>query len=341
MEKFSAAVIGLGYWGPNILRNVVELDEFKDVYCYDIDRSRLEKMSKRFQFIKLEENFDNILNNNNIKCVFISTPPVTHYELAKKAIKSNKNVYIEKPMTTSSKEAEELIGIAKNNSLRLMVGHTFEFSPAVEKIAELIDEGVLGDLYFISMSRINLGIHQKDISVIWDLAPHDFSILFKLLNENPYKISAFSNSFVKKGLKDVAFINVRFKSGIIANINVSWLSPSKVRETIIVGKKKMLIYDDTQSDEKIKIFDKGVDLVRDPENFGEYQLTYRTGNIVSPFLETTEPLKLGIKHFIDCINNDFEPKTDGYCGLRVVKAVEAAERSSENDGEVVVIDDWK
>ena len=341
MEKFSAAVIGLGYWGPNILRNVVELDEFKDVYCYDIDRSRLEKMSKRFQFIKLEENFDNILNNNNIKCVFISTPPVTHYELAKKAIKSNKNVYIEKPMTTSSKEAEELIGIAKNNSLRLMVGHTFEFSPAVEKIAGLIDEGVLGDLYFISMSRINLGIHQKDISVIWDLAPHDFSILFKLLNENPYKISAFSNSFVKKGLKDVAFINVRFKSGIIANINVSWLSPSKVRETIIVGKKKMLIYDDTQSDEKIKIFDKGVDLVRDPENFGEYQLTYRTGNIVSPFLETTEPLKLGIKHFIDCINNDFEPKTDGYCGLRVVKAVEAAERSSENDGEVVVIDDWK
>lgn len=341
MEKFSAAVIGLGYWGPNILRNIVELDEFKDVYCYDIDRSKLEKMSKRFQFIKLEENFDNILNNNNIKCIFISTPPVTHYELAKKAIKSNKNVFIEKPMTTSSKKAEELIVLAKKNSLKLMVDHTFEFSPAVEKIADLISKEVLGDLYFISMSRINLGIHQKDISVIWDLAPHDFSILFKILNENPYKISAFSNSFVKANLKDVAFINIRFKSGIIANINVSWLSPSKIRETIIVGKKKMLIYDDTQSDGKIKIFDKGVDLVRDPENFGEYQLTYRTGSIVSPFLETTEPLKLAIKHFIDSINNNFEPKTNGYCGLRVIKAVEAAEQSSERDGEVIIIDDWK
>jgi len=341
VEKFSAAVIGLGYWGPNILRNVVELDEFKGIYCCDIDRSKLEKISKRFQFIKLEENFDNILNNNNIKCVFISTPPVTHYELAKKAIESNKNVYIEKPMTTSSKEAKELIEIAKKNSLKLMVGHTFEFSPAVEKIEDLINKGILGDLYFISMSRINLGIHQKDISVIWDLAPHDFSILIKLLNENPYKISAFSNSFVKENLKDVAFINIRFKSGIIANINVSWLSPSKVRETIIVGNKKMLIYDDTQSDGKIKIFDKGVDLVKDPENFGEYQLTYRTGSIVSPFLETTEPLKLAIKHFIDSVNNDFEPKTDGYCGLRVVKAVEVAEQSSERDGEVIVIDDWK
>jgi len=341
VKKFSAAVVGLGYWGPNILRNVIEIDEFKDVYCCDIDRSRLEKIKKRFQFIKLEENFYNILNNGDVKCVFISTPPITHYELGKKVLESNKNVYIEKPMTTSSKEAEELIDIAKKDSLKLMVGHTFEFSPAVEKIEELIDEGVLGDLYFISMSRINLGIHQKDISVIWDLVPHDFSILFKLLDENPYKISAFSNSFVKKGLKDVAFINIRFKSGIIANINVSWLSPNKVRETIIVGNKKMLIYDDTRSDGKIKIFDKGVDLVRDPENFGEYQLTYRTGNIVSPFLETTEPLKLAIKHFIDSINNDFEPKTDGYCGLRVVKAVEVAERSSERDGEVIVIDDWK
>ncbi|MCJ7473208.1 MAG: Gfo/Idh/MocA family oxidoreductase [Actinobacteria bacterium] len=341
MKKFSAAVVGLGYWGPNILRNVIEIDEFKDVYCCDLDRSRLEMINKRFQFTKLEDNFDYILNNSDIKYVFISTPPITHYKLAKKAMENGKNVYIEKPMTTSSGEAKELIGIAKKNSVKLMVGHTFEFSPAVEKIGELIGKGVLGDLYFISMSRINLGIHQKDISVIWDLAPHDFSILFKLLNENPYKISAFSNSFVKESLKDVAFINIRFKSGIIANINVSWLSPNKVRETIIVGKKKMLIYNDTHSDEKIKIFDKGVDLVRDPENFGEYQLTYRTGNIVSPFLETTEPLKLAIKHFIDSVDNDFEPKTDGYCGLRVVKAVEAAERSSERDGEVIVIDDWK
>lgn len=339
MKKFSAAVVGLGYWGPNILRNILEVDEFKDVYCCDINRLKLERMQKRFQIIKFEEKYENILKNNDIKCVFIATPPMTHYELARRAMENGKNVYIEKPMTTSSKEAEKLIEIAKKNSLKLIVGHTFEFSPAVEKLEELIKDGVLGDIYFISMSRINLGIHQKDISVIWDLAPHDFSILFRLLNESPCRISAFSNSFIKKGLKDVAFINVRFKSGIIANINVSWLSPNKVRETIIVGKKKMLLYDDTKVDEKIKIFDKGVDLIKDPENFGEYQLTYRTGSIISPFLKTDEPLKLIVKHFINSVNNNSKPKTDGFCGLRVVRAIEAAEKSSENGGEVVVLDD--
>lgn len=339
MDKFSVAIVGLGYWGPNILRNVLEVDGLGDIYCCDIDRSRLKKIESRFQTIKLEENYENVLGNEDIKCIFIATPPITHFKLASKAIEGNKNVYIEKPMTTNSQEAEALINMAEEKSVKLMVGHTFEFSPAVEKLEELVKEGVLGDIYFISMSRINLGIHQKDISVIWDLAPHDFSILFKLLDKSPCRISAFSNSFVKKGLKDVAFINVRFKSGIIANINVSWLSPSKVRETIIVGKKKMVLYDDTKGDEKIKIFDKGVELIKDPENFGEYQLTYRTGNIVSPFLKTDEPLKLVVKHFIDSIRDGFKPRTDGYCGLRVVRAVEAAERSSENDGEVIVLND--
>jgi len=338
LNEFSVAIVGLGYWGPNILRNLLEVDEFKNVYCCDINGPRLERMQKRFQTIKLEENYENILKNNDIKCVFIATPPTTHFDLASKAIERGKNVYVEKPMTTSSREAEALISMAEEKSIKLMVGHTFEFSPAVEKLEELIKNDVLGDICFISMSRINLGIHQKDISVIWDLAPHDFSILFKLLDKSPYSISAFSNSFIKKGLKDVAFINVRFKSGIIANINVSWLSPNKVRETIIVGKKKMVLYDDTKSDEKIKIFDKGVELIKDPENFGEYQLTYRTGNIISPFLKTDEPLKLLVKHFIDSVKNNFKPKTDGYCGLRVVRAVEAAERSSENGGEVVILD---
>jgi predicted dehydrogenase len=339
VNKFSAAVVGLGYWGPNILRNVIEVDEFKAIYCCDTDGSRLERMQKRFQTIKIEEDYENILKTDDIKFVFIATPPITHFELARKAIECGKNVYVEKPMTTSSREAELLISMAEEKSVKLMVGHTFEFSPAVEKLEELIKEDVLGDIYFISMSRINLGIHQKDTSVIWDLAPHDFSILFRLLNESPRSISVFSNSFVKKGLKDVAFINVRFDSGIIANVNVSWLSPNKVRETIIVGKKKMLLYDDTKVDEKIKIFDKGVDLIKDPENFGEYQLTYRTGNIVSPFLKTDEPLKLIVKHFVNCVNNDFKPKTDGYSGLRVVKAIEAAEKSAENGGEVVILND--
>jgi len=339
MSKFSVAIVGLGYWGPNILRNVIEINGFKDIYCCDIDSSRLEVMSRKYQTIKLEKNYKNVLNNEDIKCIFIATPPTTHFELASRAIERSKNVYVEKPLTTSLKEAKALIRIAEEKSVKLMVGHTFEFSPAVEKVEEIIKRGLLGEIYFILMSRINLGIHQSDISVIWDLAPHDFSILFKLLDENPWKISAFSNSFIRKGLKDVAFINISFRSGIIANINVSWLSPNKVRQTVIVGKNKMLIFDDTKNDEKIKIYDKGVDLIKDPESFGEYQLTYRTGDIVSPVIKADEPLKLAVENFINSVRNNFKPKTDGYCGLRVVRVIEAAERSSENGGKIIVLDD--
>ena len=341
MKESSAAIVGLGYWGPNVLRNIIDVDRFKDIYCYDINQSQLGTNKKRYPSIKLVKKYDDILDNNDINCVFICTPPKTHYKLAKDALFYNKNVFIEKPMTVSVKEAEELIEISKKRSLKLMVGHTFEYSPAVEKIKEIIEEDVLGDIYFISMTRINLGIHRKDVSVIWDLATHDLSILFRLINEIPARVSAVSNSFIKKGLKDVAFINLKYNTGIIANINVSWLSPKKIRETIIVGSKKMLVYDDTKSDEKIKVFDKGVDVLKDPDSFGEYQLIYRTGDIVSPILKATEPLRIEINHFIDCVNNGLEPKTDGYCGLKVVKVLEAAERSSENDGEVIIINESK
>lgn len=341
MKNFSAGIIGLGYWGPNVLRNIIDVDSFKDIYCYDIDQSKLDKNKRRLPSIRLVNRYNDILNNDDINCVFICTPPATHYQLAKDALLNNKNILIEKPMTVSVKEAEELIEISNKKSLKLMVGHTFEYSPAVEKIREIIGKGILGDIYFISMTRINLGIHRKDVSVIWDLATHDLSILFSLIKEMPSSISAISNSFVKKGLKDVAFINLKYNAGTIVNINVSWLSPKKIRETIIVGSRKMLVYDDTKSDEKIKLFDKGVDILKDPDSFGEYQLTYRTGDIMSPVLEATEPLRIEVSHFIDCINNGIEPKTDGYCGLKVVKALEAAERSSEKDGEVIIINERK
>jgi len=337
MKKSSAGIIGMGYWGPNVLRNIMDVDRFRDIYCYDIKQSQLDKSKKRYPSIKLVKKYDDILCNKDISCIFICTPPETHYKLAKDALFYDKNVLIEKPMTINVKEAEELIEISKNRSLKLMVGHTFEYSPAVEKIKEIIEEDILGDIYFISMTRINLGIHRKDVSVIWDLATHDLSILFKLINEIPNYISAVSNSFIKKGLKDVAFINLRYNTGTIVNINVSWLSPKKIREIIIVGSKKMLVYDDTKSDEKIKIFDRGVDVLKDPTSFGEYQLTYRTGDIMSPVLEATEPLRIEVSHFIDCVNNNLEPKTNGYCGLKVVKAVEAAERSSEGNGEVIMV----
>jgi len=341
MKDFSAAVIGLGYWGPNVLRNIIDVDVFRDIYCYDLDNSKLDKNKKRFPSIKPVDSYNDVLSNDDINCVFICTPPATHYKLARDSLLHNKNVFIEKPMTLRVEEAEELIEISNKKSLRLMVGHTFEYSPAVDKIKEIIEKGILGDIYFISMTRINLGIHRKDVSVICDLATHDLSILFKLIEEMPHSLSAVSNSFIKRDLKDVAFINLKYKSGTIVNINVSWLSPKKIRETIIVGSKKMLIYDDTKSDEKIKIFDKGVDLLKDPNSFGEYQLTYRTGDIVSPVLEATEPLRIEISHFIDCVNNSLEPKTNGYCGLKVVRVLEAAEKSSENEGKVIVLDDTK
>jgi len=337
MKESSAAVIGLGYWGPNVLRNLVDLDSFKNIYCYDINQSVLDRCKRRYPSIKLTGKYDDILNDESVNSVFVCTPPATHYQIAKEALLSGKNVLIEKPMTVNAKEAEELIEISNKGSLKLMVGHTFEYSPAVEKIKEIIEGNILGDIYFISMTRINLGIHRKDVSVIWDLATHDLSILFKLIDGMPEKISTLSNSFVKKGIKDVAFINLKYGNGIIANINVSWLSPKKIRETIIVGSKKMLVYDDTKSDEKVKIFDKGVDVLKDPDSFGEYQLTYRTGDITAPVLEAIEPLRIEINHFIDCVNNGLKPRTDGYCGLKVVKALEAAERSSEKDGEVVIL----
>jgi len=337
MKRLSAAVIGMGYWGPNVLRNLVDIDFFKDIYCYDINQSKLDKCKRRYPYIKLTGKYDDILNDESVNSVFVCTPPATHYQLAKEALLHGKNVLIEKPMTVNVKEAEELIEISSKKSLKLMVGHTFEYSPAVEKIKEIIEGNILGDIYFISMTRINLGIHRKDVSVIWDLATHDLSILFRLIDGMPEKISVISNSFVKKGMKDVAFINLKYGNGIIANINVSWLSPKKIRETIIVGSKKMLVYDDTKSDEKVKIFDKGVDVLRDPDSFGEYQLTYRTGDITAPVLEAIEPLRIEISHFIDCVNNGLKPRTDGYCGLKVVKALEAAERSSEKDGEVILL----
>jgi predicted dehydrogenase len=337
MSGISAAVIGLGYWGPNILRNAIEIGGFESIYGYDSNSSMMEKNKKRFPLMKAAKSYEEILDSDEIGCVFICTPPSTHYMLARKALEQGKHVLIEKPMTVNTSEAEELISLAEKGSLKLMVGHTFEFSPAVKKIKQIIDSGLLGDIYFISTTRINLGIHRKDVSVIWDLATHDFSILFRIIDEIPERISAVSNSFVRKGLKDVAFINMKYRSGIIANINVSWLSPKKVRETIIVGNKKMLIYDDTKSDEKIKVFDRGVDLLKDPGSFGEYQLIYRTGDIYSPVLEAVEPLNAEIRHFLGCIVDGSKPLTDGYCGLKVVKAVNAAEESSEKNGEVVLI----
>ena len=324
------AVIGVGYWGHNLVRNFNNYSTCEVLCVCDCDTTRLNLLRRRFPNLIYLDCFEDVLTSD-IDGIVLATPVATHYKLAIEALSAGKHVFVEKPLAASVAEACELVEYAAKLDLTLMVGHTFEYSPAVIKIEEIIKSGELGDLCFISSMRVNLGLHNKDISVIWDLAPHDFSILFSWLDELPVTIAAIGNSFVQKGIADVAFISVTFPSGIIAHLEVSWLSPSKLRRTTIVGSKKMLVYDDTVSDEKVKIFDRGVDF-RNPETFGEYQLSYRMGDIFSPRLDTFEPLALETAEFIDAIDNSTDPRTNGASGLRVVKALEAAHLSMEQGG---------
>ncbi|MCD6245551.1 Gfo/Idh/MocA family oxidoreductase [candidate division WOR-3 bacterium] len=324
----NVAVVGYGYWGPNILRVLMSNDSVRVKYLCELDSSKLSLAKAKYPDLSFTRDFDTVLNDSEIDAVFIVTPIFSHYELAKKALQKGKDVFVEKPLTGSAETTEDLIKIAEKNEKILMVGHTFEFSPPVMETKKIIDSGDLGDIYFITSSRVNLGIHRKDMSVIWDLAPHDFSMMFSWLDESPSEILTLGRDSIFKGNLDIAFMNIKFPSGIIANVEVSWLSPVKMRKTVIVGSKKMLVYDDTESVEKIKIYDKGVDF-KEPEDFGEYQLTYRSGSIISPKLPNKEPLKIEIAHFIDCITNRTTPKTDGYSALRVIKAIEAAEKSAQ------------
>ncbi len=331
-----AAVIGLGYWGPNLLRNLYEANLCEELYCCDLDEKKLARIRARYPSVKTTTQLQDLIENDGIEAVAVATPVSTHFPLAKELLLAGKHVFVEKPFTASTAEAEELILLAEKKNRVLMVGHTFEYSPPVLKIKEIIDRGELGAIYYISASRVNLGLHQKDVSVIWDLAPHDFSSLFFWLNEMPIKISAMGKDYVQRNIPDVAFINLEFPSGCIANVQVSWLSPSKLRRTTIVGSEKMLVYDDTENIEKVKIYDKGVDY-KDPQTFGEYHLSYRAGDVISPRLDTFEPLSKEMRHFIECCEKNLRPRTDGYNGLRVVKALEAAELSMRNGGLVMEI----
>jgi predicted dehydrogenase len=331
------AVVGLGYWGPNLVRNLYESNLCEQLYCCDLAESKIAKIQSRYPTIKATTDYTELVNNPEIDGAVIATTVSTHYKMATEFLNAGKHVFVEKPFTPSPEEAAQLVALAEEKNRIIMVGHTFEYSPPVIKIKEIIDSGILGKIFYISASRVNLGLHQKDVSVIWDLAPHDFSCLFYWLDEQPKRLSAMGRDYVQKGIPDVAFINMEFPSGCTAHVQVSWLAPSKLRRTAIIGSDKMLVYDDTQAMEKVKIYDKGVDY-KDPETFGEYQLSYRTGDIVSPRLDTFEPLNKEMRHFVECCESGATPKTDGYNGLRVVKALDAAERSLRNGGKIVEID---
>ena len=333
----TVAIVGHGYWGPNLLRNYARLPGAEVRWVCDQRSEALESVHLSYPAVPTTTDYEQVLADAAVDAVVIATPISTHFALAKAALQAGKHVFVEKPMTSSAADAEELVKLAEQTGLTLMVGHTFVFSPPVRKLGELIGRGELGDIHFITASRVNLGLHQKDVSVIWDLATHDLSILYYWLGESASSVYVTGRGCVVPDIPDVAFVNLRFPSGVIANIDIAWLSPVKLRRTVVVGSQRMALYDDTESVEKVKIFDHGVDF-KEPATFGEFHLSYRTGDIVAPRLDTTEPLFAEARHFIQCIEAGDRPITDGIAGLRVVRSLEAAERSLHNGGSSIPIE---
>ncbi len=329
-------VVGCGYWGPNLVRNLSENRICTKLSICDLDPRKLDRLTLRYPAARTFETFDELIAQPDLHALMIATPLSSHYPLARQALERGLHIFVEKPFTGSSAQAEELIAIADARHLTIAVGHTFLFSPPVVKIREILDRKELGKIYYISSTRVNLGLHQKDISVVWDLAPHDLSMIMYWLGEVPTEVLAAGKDFVQRGIPDVAFVFLRFASGAIAHVQVSWLAPSKLRRTTVVGSGKMLVYDDTENLEQVKIFDKGVHY-KDPDSFGEYQLSYRTGDIVSPKLENFEPLQAEVNDFLTAVRDGRRPRTDGRDGLLVVRVLEAAERSLTNSGHVEAI----
>ena len=323
-------VVGLGYWGPNIARNVAENPRAELAWLCDRSSEELATAAARHPQARTTTSYEELLEDPELDAVAIVTPVSTHYDLASAALEAGKHVLVEKPLAASSAEAARLIELAAQRSRVLLPGHTFLYSPPVVKVKELLDAGALGDIYFISLSRVNLGLHQPDVSVVWDLAPHDLSILNFWLGAMPTEVSALSRSCVLPSSPDVAFVNLRFGEGTIAHLELSWLSPVKLRRTSIVGSEKMVIYADT-SNEPIRVFDAGAELPT-PETFGEFRLTYRTGDIVSPKIDAIEPLALEIDDFCAAILDDAEPRSSPRLGYEVVRAVEAIESSLQSGG---------
>ena len=333
MVKFG--VIGYGYWGPNVVRNLTSLEGSELMAVCDKSPAARRRMQKAHPGIAVATEASEILGSADVDAVAVVTPVWTHYELAKSALENGKHVFVEKPFTSNTAQAEELIELAAKKNLKIMVDHTFLFTGAVKKIRELVDEGALGKLYYYDSTRVNLGLFQHDINVIWDLAPHDLSIMDYLIKETPEAIVATGQTHLN-GFEDVAFITLYFPNKVIAHINVNWLSPVKVRTTLIGGEKKMLVWNDLEADEKIKIYDRGVQITN-RQGLYDLLVNYRSGDMWAPQLEQVEALRQELAHFVDCISNDQPPMNDGNAGLRVVKMLEAANESLRHRGALVYL----
>lgn len=326
-------VVGYGYWGPNLVRNFQDIPVVEIVGISDIREERLRPLAKKFPRAKFTARYRDLISNPDLDALVIATPISTHYEIARKALEAGKHVLVEKPLAETTQQAMALTQLAAKRRQILMVGHTFEYNPAVLKVASLLNSGELGRLYYIDSVRVNLGLHQSDgLNVLWDLAPHDLSIILHWVGGLPKKVSALGQSFVRSGVEDVAFLHLEFPDGVLAHIHLSWLAPTKIRRMTVVGDKKMIVYDDLDNAEKIKVADRGVHW--DPAN-PQLKVGYRMGDIVSPRVEVREPLADECLHFVQCIVENKPPRTDGQKGVQVVRVLEAADQSLKRGGVAV------
>ena len=333
----NVAVAGFGYWGPNLVRNFNSIPDCKVKKVCDADIKRLNHMKSLYPDIEATISFDDIINATDIDAIIVATPVRFHFDMAKKSLKTGKHTFIEKPMASSVAECKELVSIAEKENLTLMVGHTFLYSTPIKKIKEIIDSGELGDIQYISCRRLNLGLFQKDINVAWDLAPHDISIILYIMQEKLESVNCQGKAHVNPDIEDVTNMSLNFANSGFATIQSSWLDPNKIREMTFVGSKKMLVYDDIESNEKIKIYDKRVDAPPHYDTFAEFQYSYHYGDMWSPYLKLEEPLKVECQHFADCIKNGTRPLTCGKNGLEVVQVLEASSQSLRNGGMKVPI----
>jgi predicted dehydrogenase len=330
-------ILGYGYWGPNLLRNFAETPGVTVAAVADLDSKKLELVQRRYPAVKTTQRFQDLLQDPGIDAVAIATPVGTHFDLGMAVLKAGKHLWVEKPMTETLAQAAKLIDEADRRKLTVFVDHTFIYTGAVRRMGQLMKSGDLGRVYYYDSIRVNLGLFQRDVNVISDLAVHDFSILDYLLGEHPVAVSASGTNHFPGTPENLAYITLFYDSGTIAHTNVSWLAPVKVRQILVGGSKRMIMYDDLEPSEKVKIYDKGVSFTENPQQIYEMRVGYRTGDMWAPKLDATEALRLGGEHFVDCLQHGTVPQTDGQLGMRVVELIEAATKSMRRRGETIQI----
>jgi len=338
-DIINVAVVGCGYWGPNLVRNLRSLPECYVKKICDMDRGRLEHMKGLYPGVEVTQDIDDVINDTEIDGVAIATPVRFHFEMGKRSLEAGKHTFVEKPMAMSVAEGSKLNELAERQKLTLMVGHTFIYSSPVRKIREIIRSGDLGDMLYISSRRLNLGLFQKDINVAWDLAPHDISIILYVLDEIPVSVNCQGRAHFTKGIEDVTNMTLNLSNGGFSTIQSSWLDPNKVREMTFVGSRKMLVYDDLEPMEKIKVYDKRVEIPPHYDTFAEFHYAYHYGDMYSPYVKQSEPLKVECEHFLDCIKTGKKSNSSGADGLRVVQVLEASSKSLKNGGREIQIRD--